>query len=82
MFVRFNIGYYLPRSNMISGFGSSISIGGNYYSFTQPTKHKLTVWSALHSNWKAVGDDFYSCVDSTPGFTPRLEAAKIWQLKA
>ncbi|AKJ65450.1 hypothetical protein [Kiritimatiella glycovorans] len=61
-----NMGFSVPQSNTLSGFGSAISVGGNYYRFDQSTPRRLTDMSALHSDWKAVGNDFSSCMSSLP----------------
>jgi len=71
MDLNFNMGFSLPQSSAMSGFGSALSVGGNYYRFDQSSPHRLSDMSALHSDWKAVGNDFHSCMPALPtAFSP------------
>lgn len=67
----FSMGFSIPRSNVISGIGSSLAIGGNYYRFDHLTPHKLTDSFALHSDWKAVGNDLWSGMNTPPLHSPQ-----------
>ena len=75
-----SMGFSVPRSNILSGIGSSIGIGGNYYRFDQFTPSTLADTFALQSDWKAVGNDLHSCMhDQYTGFLPlKAENHRGW----
>lgn len=46
-----------PRSSLISGAGSALGIGGNYYRFDKSSPRPLSDSRALQSDWETVGKD-------------------------
>lgn len=74
----FNFHFTLPRSNFMSGFGSVLGIGGNYYRYNKPTGHYLSPRHGLRSTWVYVGRDIQagldavSAVQGKAGFSPAV----------
>ncbi len=58
--------FFVPRSNFTSGMGSCLAIGGNYYQHDLSPSNRLGDYSALSSDWKAVGQDLNSAMHANP----------------
>ena len=57
--------FSIPKSSFISGAGSALGIGGNYFKFDKPSTHVLSDSNALHSDWQTVGKDISSSMNSS-----------------
>jgi len=70
-----NMGFSIPKSSLISGAGSALGIGGNYFKLNKPSSHVLSDSNALQSDWKAVGKDISSSMNSSKTTVVRGRAA-------
>ena len=57
---------FLPRANFMSGMGSCLGIGGNYYQHYLSPSYRFSDYFALRSDWKAVGQDLYFAMHASP----------------
>jgi len=60
-----NMGFSLPESNMRSGIGSTIGIGGNYYRHSR-SGYSPSDGAALQSDWEVIGRDISDSMSSQP----------------
>jgi hypothetical protein len=55
-----------PWLDFMTGVGSCLSIGGNYYGHDISWFSQHADESAIQSDWKAVGKDLYSALSLSP----------------
>jgi len=60
-----NMGFAIRKSSIMSGAGSALGIGGNYFRFDKSSSHVLSDANALQSDWKAVGKDISSSMNKS-----------------
>lgn len=61
---RYHTDFLFSKSSFIIGFGSIISLMGNYYEFNFSKTDKEDDLRALRSDWGVVGNDFRHAFDS------------------
>jgi hypothetical protein len=66
MKIDFGVEFSIPISNIWSGIGSAMAIGGNYYRHSQEVGQRLSDFRALQSDWQMVGCDLGDIMSSHP----------------